>query len=265
MNTDASKDQFIGGEAHVLQPRAEGHRSGLDAVLLGACIPATATGLLYDLGAGTGAAGYCAAARASKLQVKLVERDADVIPLARKGLELRENRKFAERVQVLDADILMPPAQREGAGLIANSADWVITNPPFYHQDRVRSSPHMHRRDAHVLDSGELEIWFRLSAMLLKPSGFFSIIHMAEALNEVLELCKGRFGNLEIRPIHPRQGKNANRVIVSGQKGSKGVTKLMPGFIVHADQRHSAHARQILRHGKGFSDLDFRQKPGDCD
>ncbi|MBL4645452.1 MAG: methyltransferase, partial [Rhizobiales bacterium] len=226
-------------------------------VLLAACIPSTAKGLLYDLGAGTGAAGYCAAARAPELNARLVERDTEVIPLAKQGLSLPENKDFAGRIEIVEADILMPPAQREAAGLIANSADWVIANPPFYRQDRVRSSPHMHRREAHVLGRGDLEIWFRVSAMLLKPGGYFSIIHMAEALNEILDLCKGRFGSLEIRPIHPRLGKHANRVIVSGQKGSRGVTKITPGFIVHAEQRHSPQARDILRHGKGFSDLDL--------
>lgn len=256
MTTTASKDQFIGGGAYVLQPRSDGHRSGLDAVFLAATVPGTATGLLYDLGSGTGAAGFCCAARAPDLKVRLVERDEDMLDLAREGCDLPENRAFSDRVEVLSADILMPAPAREEAGLVANSADWVIANPPFYLQQKVRSSPHQHRREAHVLEEGDLETWFRLTAMLLKPGGQMAIIHTADALIDVLKLCEGRFGSLEIRPIHPRFGKKANRVVVSGQKGSRGELTLLPDFIVHDDAGNTTQAAAILREGKGFSDLE---------
>ena len=256
MTTPASKDQFIGGGAYVLQPRAEGHRSGMDAVFLAAMVPADATGVLYDLGAGSGAAGFCAAARAPGLSVCLVERDEDMLVLAEKGRQLPENRGFADRIHIIAADILMPAPSREKAGLAANSADWVIANPPFYVQEKVRSSPHPHRREAHVLGEGDLETWFRLAAMLLKPGGHMALIHTANALIDVLKLCEGRFGGIEIRPIHPRPGKKANRVVVCGQKGSRGELTLLPDFIVHDETGNTAQAKAILRQGKGFSDLE---------
>lgn len=256
MTTAASKDQFIGGAAYVLQPRIEGHRSGMDAVFLAAVVPGNATGTLYDLGAGTGAAGFCAAARAPGLSVCLVERDEDMLDLAEKGRELPENAGFANRIHIIPADILMPAPAREKAGLAANSADWVIANPPFYLQEKVRGSPHPHRREAHVLEEGELETWFRLAAMLLKPGGHMAVIHTANALIEILKLCEGRLGGLEIRPIHPRSGKKANRVVVCGQKGSRGELALLPDFIVHDEAGNTVQARAILRQGKGFSDLE---------
>ncbi|MEP0519728.1 MAG: methyltransferase [Hyphomicrobiales bacterium] len=256
MSVEVSKDQFIGGGAYVLQPLADGHRSGMDAVFLAAAIPSDASGVLYDLGAGTGAAGFCAAARAENLHVKLVERDDDMLQLAKEACVLPENARFAERIDILSANILMPATEREEAGLVANSADWVIANPPFYLENKVRSSPNQHRREAHVLEEGDLETWFRLAAMLLKPGGRISLIHKADALSEILRLCEGRFGGLVIRPIHPRVGKPANRLILSGQKGSRGVLSLLPGFNVHDDAGNTPHAAAILRHGKGFADLD---------
>lgn len=256
MTAPASKDQFIGGRAYVLQPRSDGHRSGMDAVFLAATVPSDAVGLLYDLGSGSGAAGFCAAARAEKLSVRLVERDEDMLQLAEQGRELSENAAFSERIVVVSADILMPAVDRENAGLMANSADWVIANPPFYLENKVRSSPHQHRREAHVLEEGDLETWFRLAAMLLKPGGHIALIHTAEALSEVLELCNGRFGGLVVRPIHPRARKNANRVVICGQKGSRGALKLLQGFVVHDDEGNTPEAAAILRRGKGFADLD---------
>lgn len=256
MSEKASKDQFIGGGAYVLQPRNDGHRSGMDAVFLAAAVPSNASGILYDLGSGTGAAGFCAAARAPNLRVRLVERDDDMLQLAKEGRALAENAAFSDRLEIVAADILMPPIDREEAGLVANSADWVIANPPFYLENTVRSSPHPHRREAHVLEQGDLETWFRLAAMLLKPGGHIALIHKADALSEVLQLCQGRFGGLVVRPIHPRAGKSANRVVVSGQKGSRGVLNLLPGFVVHDGDGNSPEAADILRGGKGFADLD---------
>lgn len=256
MTAPASKDQFIGGGAYVLQPLSDGHRSGMDAVFLAAAIPSKADGVLYDLGSGTGAAGFCAAARAPKLVVNLVERDDDMLRLAQEGCMLPENAAFSNRVNIIPADILMPAVERENAGLAANSADWVIANPPFYLENKVRSSPHQHRREAHVLEEGDLETWFRLAAMLLKPGGHIVLIHKADALSEVLKLCEGRFGGLVVRPIHPRAAKAANRVVISGQKGSRGALNLLPGFIVHDEDGNTPHAVAILREGKGFADLD---------
>lgn len=256
MSAKVSKDKFIGGGAYVLQPLSDGHRSGMDAVFLAAAVPSDGVGVLYDLGSGTGAAGFCAAARAKALSVRLVERDDDMLQLAKEGLNLPENEAFADRVKIVSADILMPAMEREDAGLMANSADWVIANPPFYLETKVRSSPHQHRREAHVLEEGDLETWFRLAAMLLKPGGHIALIHKADALGEVLNLCQGRFGGLVVRPIHPRAGKCANRVVISGQKGSRGALNLLPGFVVHDDEGNTPGAAAILRNGKGFADFD---------
>lgn len=259
-SAEASNDQFLsgraGGAVHVLQPKSEGFRSGMDAVLLAATIPADAVGALYDLGAGTGAAGFCAAARAPGLSVTLVERDSTMVAHTKAALDLPENTHFAARITSLEADITMPPHMREPAGLRPNSGDWLIANPPFYAADKVRSSPHPHKREAHVLEQGELESWFKLAAMLLKPRGLISLIHTAEALAEVLQLCEGRFGALSIRPVHPRLGKKASRIILTGQKGSRGALTMLPGFIMHGTERHTNQARGILRFGKGFDEVD---------
>ena len=49
-------DAFHNGKFYIEQPKGVGHRSGIDAMLLGATVPLDATGKLADLGAGAGAA-----------------------------------------------------------------------------------------------------------------------------------------------------------------------------------------------------------------
>ena len=56
-------DAFLGGRL-TLRQLPSGHRAGTDAVLLAACVPPNAKGLGVDVGAGVGAAGLSALARA---------------------------------------------------------------------------------------------------------------------------------------------------------------------------------------------------------
>ena len=61
MPSDAEyPDGFLAGRVHLYQPRS-GHRAGLDAAFLQACIPAEASGHLIDFGSGCGAVAMAAA------------------------------------------------------------------------------------------------------------------------------------------------------------------------------------------------------------
>mgnify|MGYP001821000592 CR=1 FL=1 len=55
---DLSRDAFLGGKLHLLQPKT-GYRAGVDPVLLAASVPAAAGERVLDLGCGVGAAALC--------------------------------------------------------------------------------------------------------------------------------------------------------------------------------------------------------------
>ena len=131
-----AEDAFLGGRIRLRQPR-RGHRAGTDAVLLAALAAPREGETVYDLGAGVGAVGLIVAAR-TKARVVFVEREPVLAALCRENIALN---RLEARARVIEADLLAPAAARRERGLVPQSADWVVTNPPFLEEGRGRRSP----------------------------------------------------------------------------------------------------------------------------
>src|SRR5262245_40474818 len=77
-------DTFLDGRVKARQPQT-GFRSGTDAVLLAAAVPARPGDTALELGAGSGAPSLCLAARVPDVAVTGVEIDAALAALAREN------------------------------------------------------------------------------------------------------------------------------------------------------------------------------------
>jgi len=245
-------DLFLDGRLVVEQPARGRHRAGLDAVLLAALVPAAATGRLVDLGAGVGTAGLAVAARVPGVRVTLAERDGAAATLARANAARPEN-AVEGRVEVVEVDVLRRGAARD-AVLPRESFDHVIVNPPFFAPSDVRASPHRARADAHVFAEGTLDDWLRVAASVLVPKGRLHLIFRGDGLAEILAACAGRFGDVAVRPVHPRADAPANRLLASAVKGSRARPSVLPGLVLHppGSDLYRPEADAILR---GRADL----------
>jgi tRNA1(Val) A37 N6-methylase TrmN6 len=240
-----TEDRWLGGRLVLLQPR-RGHRVGTDAALLVAAA-GTPAGRIVDVGAGVGAVGLALAWGASLACVDLLEIDPELARLAegnaeRNGLQLRA------RVLKLDA---LNPSERHAAGLV-ESADCVVTNPPFFEASAVRVSPDAGKARAHVLPGAQggapLTSWIRASLAILAPGGRFVMIHRPEALGAILAAIGSRLGGLMLLPVHAALGASAHRLLVSGVKGSRAPLRLAPGLVLHGpDGRLTAEADALHR------------------
>lgn len=250
---ETSYDRFLNGRCAVLQPAKGRHRSGHDAILLAATVPADARGRAVDLGAGVGVAGLALAVRASGLSVLLVERDPVAVALASRSLELSENASWRGRIRVVNADVTAPAAVRQAAGLGRESAEHVILNPPFYPAGTVRSAT-AERAAAHVLAEDGLERWLRTAADLLVSGGRVRLIFPASGLKTALDALEGRFGAIRIRPVQARPGGDAIRVLVGGVKGSRAPLGLAAPLVLHeaTGAGPSAEAAAILAGDAGI-------------
>ena len=105
--------------------------------------------------------------------------------LARLAESNAERNGLQSRTRVLRLDALNPRERRE-AGL-AESADCVVTNPPFFDAKAVRASPDEGKARAHVLAGAEagatLADWIQASLAILAPGGRFVMIHRPDALS----------------------------------------------------------------------------------
>ncbi len=227
-----SRDLFLAGRIAVLQPARGRHRSGHDAILLAGCLAGDAAGEAVDLGAGVGVAGLALAARAPGLRVTLAERDPVALALARKSLELPENRALRDRVRVIGVDVTAPASARHAAGLGRESADQVILNPPFHAAGTVRAAT-PGRAAAHVLEAGGLDRWIRTAGDILRPRGRLALIFPAAGLKTVLDAFEGRFGAVRIRPVLARPGGEAIRILAGGCKGSRAPLTLLAPRVLH--------------------------------
>lgn len=254
ISQETTRDAFLGGQVYVHQPKLGRHRAGLDAVYLAAALPDGLEGHVIDLGAGVGTAGFCAAARLPDISVTAVDVDPAVLVLARQGLDDPKNAAFASRIKVLEADITAKGSERHAAGLTPKLADHVIMNPPYYDADRFRASPKNARAGAHMLDDRGLEPWVKTATDIVRNGGTITIIFRADGLKELLSVLEGRFGGIDVIPLHPRPGAAATRVLVRAIRASKAPLQLLPGYVLHQGEGpdFNPHAKNVLREGHGL-------------
>lgn len=239
-------DAFLGGRLKLRQPPRGAHRAGTDAVLL-ARLLAPAPGItLYDLGAATGAVGLAVARLSEAGRVVLVERDPDLVALARENATANG---LDARVAVIEADLLAPGAQRRAAGLEPNSADIVLTNPPFFEESAHRPSPVPQKASAHTFAAGGLGLWLRTCADLLRPGGRLGLIHRADALPACLDSLRGRFGDCAVRPVHGRADRPAIRVLIAAVKGSRAPFRLLPPLVLQEEAGRFTPEAEALHRG----------------
>lgn len=250
-----SDDAFLSGRLMLLQPKT-GYRAGLDAVLLAAAAPLApprSSGALrvLDVGAGVGTIGLCLAWRVPNAEVTLVERDPELARLARENV--RRN-GLGSRVRVIEADITAPLGSHADLPEIAESFDLILSNPPYHDEGGGTPAPDALKAVSHAMPAGQLERWLRFMASMARADGLFAMINRAEALGAVLEAARRRFGGLNVRPFHPREGADASRIIVEGRKGSRAPLAIAAGRVLHgSDGRYLPDIEAVLRDGAALS------------
>lgn len=245
-----TEDAFLGDRLLLLQPE-RGYRAGLDAVLLAAATPlpdAPATPVeILDVGAGVGVVGLCLARRLPQTRVTLVERDPTLAALAR---ENAQRNGLSARVSVIEADVGARLSAVPDLKARAESFDVVVSNPPYHDAEAGTPARDARKAGSHAMPAGSLERWLRFMASMAKPRGCIALVHRAEALGEVLDGCRRRFGAVRIRPLHPREGTPANRIIVTATRGSRAPLTLSAGIVLHAPGGGFTPAVEAaLRHG----------------
>jgi tRNA1(Val) A37 N6-methylase TrmN6 len=224
---DVTEDAFLGGKLRLRQPKS-GHRAGHDAVLLAASTPARSGDRVVDLGAGVGAAGLAVARRVAGITLALVEIDKGLADLARANALANA---IAADVHLLD--VTSGAESFASAGLLPDSVDVVLMNPPFNDASRHRASPDRSREMAHVATADTLDEWVHAGRRILKSGGHLSMIWRADGIAEVLTALGRGFGSLMIQPVHGDAASPAIRVLVRATKGGRAPTRLLTGFALN--------------------------------
>ena len=231
-----SEDAFLGGRILARQPR-EGFRSGTDAVMLAAAVPARAGDAVLELGCGAGVASLCLAVRVPDCRITGIDIAPELTALADENAHANT---FAKHVRFERADALQVPEH------LRKDFDHVFCNPPF-HQVTGGASPNADRARA-LSDREGLDNWISSGFARVAAGGTLTVILRADRLGEVLAAAPHH--GVTIFPLWPRVGESAKRAIVQIRKNSRAPLRLLPGLVLHDDSGHyTPEADAVLRGG----------------
>ncbi|MDS9466278.1 methyltransferase [Paracoccus sp. MBLB3053] len=224
-------DGFLGGRLRIAQPVA-GYRAGADAVMLAAACPAAQGDEVLELGCGAGVALLCLGWRVQGLSLTGLELQQGYAELARRNAEANG----------IEAEILEGDLTRMPAPLRPRSFDHVIANPPYFSSGTI--APEFGRGTARHEDT-PLSLWIDAGLRRLRPGGWFTLIHRAERLGEILAAFGTRAGEITILPVSARIGRDAGRVIVLARKEAKTPARLLFPFVMHEKPSHLTDAEDL--------------------
>lgn len=230
-------ETFLDGRVIVAQPQT-GFRSGLDAVMLAAAVPAGAGQRALELGAGAGTASLCLAARVAGTLITGVEIDLSLVELARSNAAAN-----CSDCRFVAGDIFHMPQE------LKQDFDQVFCNPPFHGEGQA--SPNGARNLA-LSDGGKLSDWLKVGLQRTVSGGFFTAIIRADRLAEALSALP--LEGVSVLPLWPRMGEPAKRAILQTRKGSRTPFALLPGLVLHQPQgAWTSEADAVLRRGAALA------------
>jgi tRNA1(Val) A37 N6-methylase TrmN6 len=213
-------DAFLGGKVQAWQP-AKGFRSGVDAVLLAAAVPAKTGQSVLDLGCGVGVAGLCLAARVRGVQVTGVEIQTEYVALAaRNGLD------------VVTADLRVLPDE-----LRQRQFDHVMSNPPYFSRAKGTAATD-DGRDLALSGETSMQDWIDVAMRRLAPKGYLTLIQHMTRLPEVLHALSKRQVAITVRPIVARPGRAPTLFLLQARNSGRAPFVMAPALLMHCDPVH---------------------------
>ncbi|WP_187648464.1 tRNA1(Val) (adenine(37)-N6)-methyltransferase [Nitrosophilus labii] len=189
-------------------------------------------GNILDIGSGSGVLGL------------LVARD---FPVNLSAVEKQDKMVFFTnlnaKVNGIDIDVKVGDFQNIE---FEKKFDFLISNPPFYHENVIRSKKEEIDISRYVMYL-PLEDMLKKTNKILKPKGALIFCYDAKQLQRLISLLsKYKFTVEAIKFIHPKKDKEANLVMIYAKKSSKSLCKVFPPLIVFEDGEYTKEAMKAF-------------------
>lgn len=213
----------------------------LDAVLLARFVYVPIQkGNIIDLCSGNGVIPLFLSAR-TKGSITGVEIQERLYDMAVRSIEYN---KLQERLQMIHGDIKEMPKQ-VGYGKF----DVVTCNPPYFitpSKEEINPNEHLAIARHEILCT--LEDAVRASSQLVKQGGKVAFVHRPGRLLDIVTVMREyRLEPKRIQFVYPKQGKEANTLLIEAIKDGSPDLKILPPLFVYNEQGdYTAEVRKIL-------------------
>lgn len=232
---------------HALQPK-RGFRSGIDAVLLAATVPAKSGETVLEIGCGVGVASLCLDARVTGLRMTGVELQPDYADLAVQNATASQ-----ADLNIVCADLRALPAD-----LRQRQFNHVMMNPPYYDRSHGHAANDA-GRDVALAGDTPLSDWLDIGIRRLAPKGRLTIIQHMTRLPEILTAVTGRLGSVVLRPIAAHCDAAPGLFLLQATHSGRAPFHMASPLIMHGThvkqgdtESYTPQVKAILRDGASF-------------
>jgi tRNA1Val (adenine37-N6)-methyltransferase len=191
-------------------------------------------GKMLDVGAGCGVVGLLVARDHPKVRLEAVEKQAAFVEYATTNARVNKIEYTIHQCDFLELDEVQ-------------KYDYIISNPPFYHEGASRSENEM-LYNARYNVNLPLEGFFKKISRLLKPNSHFIFCYDASQfflICAALEKVKLRV--VDVRFVHPKIQRGASLVMLHVRNGSKSLMKVLPPLISFEGDDFSPEVQEIYK------------------
>ena len=238
-------DSLLAENLQIIQS-ADVFSFSLDAVLLADFVKSVSRPdrKAVDLCAGNGAVGLFISKKfAGRIdQVEIQSRLAD---MNQRSLELNG---LTDRIKVYNRDL-----KDAFSFLEKDSYDVVTCNPPYFKTlPQSKKNPNQYLALARHEIAVTLEDTVKVTSGLLKTGGKAYYVHRPDRLIEILDTMQAhRLAPKRIKLIYPKQGRDANMVLIEAIKdGKSDGLKFLPPVITYTDQNEYTPTVKEILYGK---------------
>ena len=197
----------------------------LDAVLLSHFASVRPSGVVADLGAGTGVIGLLLLARGAAT-VTGIELNPVMADMASRSAKLNE---LEDRLQIVNGDLRFVHDLLPGGNF-----ELVVSNPPYRPVGGGYISPNDRVAMARHELTASLTDVVAAARYLVKYRGRFAMVHLPERLAEItLTMCQAGIEPKRLQFVYPRVDKKPNMVLIEGVRGAKPGIDVLPPLLVY--------------------------------
>jgi tRNA1(Val) A37 N6-methylase TrmN6 len=197
-------------------------------------------GRVLDVGAGSGIVGLLVGRDFPHITLEAVEKQPHYVEFARRNAAIN-NIEYT----LHEGDVV----QLGGHGQF----DWIVSNPPFYHEGSARSDNemlHQARYNVHL----PIESFIQKISKLLKSNGQAVICYDARQFSELCVACE-RCGLrvCEIQFVHSKSDRPSTLVMMYLKKNSKAQMVILPPLFMFDNDHYTPAVQAIYDKAKVHS------------